>query len=76
MNDYAYLRENNFEHYYESRTTPNYPMEKLLYYRVEDKIRQIWRVKLEFEQTNNSKYNEDSFTYFVDTATGEIIGGE
>lgn len=76
MNGYAYLRENNFEHYYESKTTPNYPMEKLLYYRVEDKIRQVWRVKLEFEQTNNSKYNEDSFTYFVDTATGEIVGGE
>ena len=75
MNGYAYLRENDFEHYYESSTTPNYPMEKLLYYRVEDKIRQVWRVKLEFEQNNNSKYNEDSFTYFVDTATGEIVGG-
>lgn len=75
MNGYAYLRENDFEHYYESSTTPNYPMEKLLYYRVEDKIRQVWRVKLEFDQSNNFKYNEDSFTYFVDTATGEIVGG-
>lgn len=75
MNGYAYLRENNFEHYYESRTTENYPLNKLLYYRVEEKVRQVWRVKLEFEQTNNSKYKEDSFTYFIDTATGEIVGG-
>lgn len=75
MNGYAYLRENEFEHYYESRTTENYPLDKLKYYRVEDKVRQVWRVKLEFEQTDNSKYKEDSFTYFIDTATGEIVGG-
>ena len=77
MNGYAYLRKNDYEHYYESRTTPNYPIEKLQYYRVEDNIRQVWRVKLEFEQTNNSKYNrENSFTYFIDTTTGEVVGGE
>ncbi len=76
INGNAYLRENNFEHYYESVTTENYPLNKLLYYRVEEKIRQVWRVKLKFEQTNNSKYNEDSFTYFIDTATGEVVGGE
>lgn len=77
MNGYAYLRENEYEHYYESRTIPNYPIENLQYYGVEDRIRQVWRVKLKFEQKINSKYNgEDSFTYFIDTATGEIIGGE
>ncbi|MCI9286476.1 MAG: hypothetical protein HFJ57_00535 [Clostridia bacterium] len=77
MNGYAYLRKNDYEHYYKSRTTPNYPIEKLQYYRVEDNIRQVWRVKLEFEQANNSKYNrENSFTYFIDTTTGEVVGGE
>ena len=76
MNGNAYLRENDYKHYYESMTTENYPIEKLQYYRVEERIRQVWRVKLEFERTNNSKYNEDSFTYFIDTATGEIVGGE
>lgn len=75
MNGNAHLRENDFEHYYESSTTENYPLNKLLYYRVEEKVRQVWRVKLEFEQTNNSKYNEYSFTYFIDTATGEVVGG-
>lgn len=76
MNGNAYLRENDFEHYYESSNTENYPLNKLLYYRVEEKVRQVWRVKLEFEQTNDSKYNEYSFTYFIDTSTGEVVGGE
>lgn len=76
MNGYAYLRENDYEHYYESRTTPKYPIENLQYYRVEERVRQVWRVKLEFEQKNNFKYEkEDSFTYYIDTATGEIVGG-
>ncbi len=75
MNGNAYLRENNFEHYYESATTENYPLNKLLYYRVEEKIRQVWKVKLEFEISESLNYHEDSFTYFIDTATGEIVGG-
>lgn len=76
MNGNAYLRENNFEHYYESSTTENYPLNKLLYYRVEEKVRQVWRVKLEFEPTEKLEYSEYSFTYFIDTTTGEIVGGE
>ena len=76
MNGYEYLRENNFEHYYESRTIPLYPIEKLEYYRVAEKIRKVWKVKLEFEKNKDLSYQEDSFTYFVDTTTGEIVGGE
>ena len=76
MNGYEYLRENDFEHYYESRTIPLYPIEKLEYYRVEEKIRKVWKVKLEFEKNKDLSYQEDSFTYFVDTTTGEIVGGE
>lgn len=76
MNGYAYIRENDFKQYYEQTHTANYPLDKIKYYRVEERIRQVWKVKLEFEQTNNSEYNEDSFTYFVDTTTGEIVGGE
>ena len=75
MNGYAYLREHDFEKYYESRTTENYPLEDLLYYQVEDRIRQVWLVKLDFETTKDSKYKEENFTYFIDTETGEIIGG-
>ena len=76
MNGYEYLRENNFEHYYESRTIPLYPIEKLEYYRVAEKIRKVWKVKLEFEKNKDLSYQEDSFTYFIDTTTGEIVGGE
>lgn len=76
MNGYEYLRENDFDHYYESRTIPLYPIEKLEYYRVEEKIRKVWKVKLEFEKNKDLSYQEDSFTYFVDTTTGEIVGGE
>lgn len=76
MNGYAYIRENNFKQYYEQTHIANYPLDKIQYYRVEERVRQVWKVKLEFEQTNNSEYNEDSFTYFIDTTTGEIVGGE
>lgn len=75
MNGYAHIRENNFKQYYEQTHTANYPLDKIQYYRVEERIRQVWRVELEFEQQNNSEYNEDSFTYFIDTATGEVVGG-
>lgn len=76
MNGNAYLRENDFEHYYNSKTTENYPLDKLLYYQVEEKIRQVWKVKLEFEISESLNYHEDNFTYFIDTVTGEIVGGE
>ena len=48
----------------------------LVYYRVEDRIRQVWKVKLEFSPDMNNEFSEDEFTYFIDTETGEIVGGE
>ncbi len=76
INGYEYLRENDFRQYYEQTHTAGYPIDKIQYYRVEERIRQVWKVKLEFESIKNSEYDEDSFTYFIDTATGEIVGGE
>lgn len=76
MNGYEYLRENDFEHYYKARTEPLYPIEKLEYYRVEERVRKVWKVKLEFEKSKNLPYEEDAFTYFIDATTGEIVGGE
>lgn len=76
MNGYAYLRENDFEQYYKSRTIQGYPLKELQYYRVEERVRQVWRVRLEFQSSSNLEYKEQHFTYFIDTATGEIIGGE
>ena len=76
MNGYEYLRENDFEHYYKARTEPLYPVEKLEYYRVEERVRKVWKVKLEFEKSKNLPYEEDAFTYFIDATTCEIVGGE
>ena len=76
MNGYEYLRKNDFEHYYKARTEPLYPVEKLEYYRVEERVRKVWKVKLEFEKSKNLPYEEDAFTYFIDATTGEIVGGE
>ena len=61
MNGYEYLRENDFEHYYKARTEPLYPVEKLEYYRVEERVRKVWKVKLEFEKSKkeaNTKIQE------------------
>lgn len=75
INGYAHIRENNFKQYYEQTHTANYPLDKIQYYRVEERIRQVWKITLEFEQSKNSKYKETSFTYFIDATTGEVVGG-
>ena len=51
-------------------------VEKLEYYRVEERVRKVWKVKLEFEKSKNLPYEEDAFTYFIDATTCEIVGGE
>ena len=76
MNGYAYLREKEYQEYYKARYTENYPLSNLIYYRVEDRIREVWKVKLRFSTDNNKEYNEDEFTYYIDVETGEIVGGE
>ena len=76
MNGYAYLREKEYQEYYKARYTENYPLSNLIYYRVEDRIREVWKVKLRFSTDNNIEYNEDEFTYYIDVETGEIVGGE
>lgn len=76
MNGYAYFRENDYEQYYKARSTPSYPLEELQYYRVEDRVRRVWKIRLEFQTSSDLEYQEHNFTYFVDTTTGEIIGGE
>lgn len=76
MNGYAYLREKEYEKYLKARSTENYPLSDLVYYRVEDRIRQVWKIKFEYSPDMNNEFSEDEFTYFIDTETGEIVGGE
>lgn len=47
-----------------------------MYYRVEERIRKVWKVKLEFEKSKNLLYEENSFTYFIDATTDYIVGRE
>lgn len=79
MNADAYERINNKEKYYEAMQTPNYPNEQRNYYNVEDKIRNAWVVVITYEDNYDGnivkRYTEGKYSYFVDSTTGEIIGG-
>ena len=77
MNGYAYTRTNDYEQYIEQNSTPNYPNEDIIYYRVENKIRKAWMVCVQYEYDEEKTLPSTlySFTYFVDVTTGEIIGG-
>lgn len=73
MNGNAYTRMNNYEQYYEQSNTPNYPFDKIIYYRTESLVRRAWMVTIEYDLPKTSF--EKFYTYFVDATTGEIIGG-
>lgn len=80
MNANVYLRENNKEEY-ESNTLilekigeNNYQLkEDATFYKTEKRVRKVWCVVIEYDDAPNSL---DSFTYYIDVTTGEIIGGQ
>ncbi len=67
MNSEAYLRETRKEDYENGKISLNDG-----YYATEDRVRRVWLVTIKYVEEENKL---DSFTYFVDTTTGEIIGG-
>lgn len=79
MNADAYDRINNTDKYYKEMQTPNYPVEERTYYKIDDKIRKAWVVVINyednFENDVTKRYTEGEYSYFVDSTTGEIIGG-
>lgn len=79
MNADAYNRINDKDKYYEAMQTPNYPIEERNYYNVDDRVRKAWVVVINYEDNYNGdivkRYTEGEYSYFVDTTTGEIIGG-
>lgn len=79
MNADAYDRINDKDIYYESRQTPDYPIEERNHYKVEDRIRNAWVVVINYEDNFGDdikkRYTEGAYSYFVDATTGEIIGG-
>lgn len=80
-NDNAYLRTNDYEQYYK-QSDASYPIENIIEYRVDRRIRRAWVVTVNYDiaETENKLYESSNiyskcFSYFVDVTTGEIIGG-
>lgn len=77
MNSDAYERESDFNKYYESKSAL-FEGERD-YYSVDERIRFAWVVVITYEDTYGDdiqkRYTEGKYSYFVDSTTGEIIGG-
>ncbi len=81
MNGDAYLRINDYDQLHE-QTSANYPSEKTINYRTDNRIRRAWVVTINYDipvslDKFNGSYNknDEKFSYYIDTTTGEIIGG-
>ena len=81
MNGLAYLRINDYDQLY-NQTSADYPSEKWVTYRTENRIRKAWVVTIIYHipdtiNKHDKSYNknEEQFSYYIDATTGEIIGG-
>lgn len=81
MNGDAYLRINDYDQLHK-QTSANYPSEKTINYRTDNRIRRAWVVTINYDVPAslykfNGSYNrnDEKFSYYIDTTTGEIIGG-
>lgn len=80
MNVEAYLRE-NFKGEYEAGTLYKEKISENAYkikddnvfYEIENRVRKVWVVELKYKESEGKKIK--GFTYYIDTTTGEIIGG-
>lgn len=80
MNEQVYLRENFTEEYekgtlnYEKTSENMWQIKKdAIFYETEGRVRKVWVVVIEYEKQERGK--SPLFTYYIDTTTGEIIGG-
>lgn len=80
MNEEVYLRENFTEEYekgtlnYEETSENGWQLKKdAIFYETEGRVRKVWGVVIEYEKQEKGKM--PLFTYYIDTTTGEIIGG-
>ena len=82
MNGDAYKRITDYEQYYNEKHQKNYPNNQIVNYRVNNLIRKMWKVTIEYDLpekldlTDNYTILFDRYyTYYIDASTGEIIGG-
>lgn len=80
MNEQVYLRENFTEEYekgtlnYEKTSENGWQLKKdAIFYETEGRVRKVWAVVIEYEKQEKGK--SPLFTYYIDSTTGEIIGG-
>lgn len=77
MNGDAYLRTTDYEQYYK-QLFQDYPSKNYIEYRTNNHVRKVWKVTITYDVDHfNSSYDLfiRKYTYFVDSTTGEIIGG-
>ena len=79
MNADAYDRINEKDKHYKAMQTVDYPNKERNYYKVDDRVRKAWVVVITYEDNYGEdtvkRYTEGKYSYFVDSTTGEIIGG-
>lgn len=80
MNEEVYLRENYKEEYEKGtlnleKTGENtYQLkEDAVFYKTGERVRKVWCVVIKYDM--DQTYASATYTYFVDSTTGEIIGG-
>lgn len=79
MNGNAYARLNNTEEYYKPMTTTDVPIEEIVKYKTEGRVRTVWVVVLKYSDENTDiveRIAKGQYSYYVDATTGEIIGGQ
>ena len=81
MNEQVFLREKFTEEY--ENGTFNYEKideniwqlkEDAVFYETEERVRKVWVVVIEYEIRERGKL--PLYSYYIDSTTGEIIGGE
>ena len=78
MNAKAYYRLKDKERFYKEMSTVDYPLEERVYYQMEDRIRNAWVVVIDYIDDWPdivTSCTRGQFSYFIDSTTGEVIGG-
>lgn len=74
VNGDAYLRINDYNQYKE-QSYSNYEKQNYVVYKTENITRKAWSVTVEYEVDENADTFDKYYTYYIDSETGEIIGG-
>ena len=74
VNGDAYLRINDYNQYKE-QSYSNYEKQNYVVYKTENITRKAWIVTVEYDIYKNTNIFDKYYTYYIDSETGEIIGG-